>query len=339
MTTVKVLNREEIQSIMTMPDAIQAVEAVYVMKHQGQTDLMPIVTHDFEQGVSDFDIKTGAIAGMGIYGMKTVSYFANNQSQGLPNLAGVLTLYDIQNGFPIGILEASYITCLRTGAAGAIGVKYLARQDAKHLLIVGSGKQALFQVAAILCVKQNLQSITIYDKLSLESATSMANTLADSLQTQFGIALDSAITVTATADIQTATKASDIIMTCTPAREALVDSSWVQPGTHFSCIGSDTTGKQEIDAKIMANARIFVDDRTQCINVGEIETAIKQGIITADDIVGELGAVIAGEQIGRQDDRQITVFDSTGLALQDLATGGKVLTIANEKNIGTTITL
>lgn len=152
------------------------------------------------------------------------------------------------------------------GAAGAIGAKYLARKDAKQLLVVGCGEIATFLIAA------------------------------------------------------------------TPSYEPLIKEEWVQPGTHFSCVGSDMTGKQEIDSSIFKNARIFGDDVSQCLCVGECEKPYKEGVFTHLD--GEIGEVIAGNIIGRNSEEEITIFDSTGIALQDLASAAVILKEAEKHGYG-----
>lgn len=338
MFQVRVIDQDTVKRSLLMEEVIAAVEKGYEMKAQGKTELFPILTHDFEVGVSDFDIKSGHIGGMGIYGMKTVSYFSQNAEKGLPNLIGVLTIYDANTGIPLGILDATYITCMRTGAAGAIGVKYLARQDAKNVLIVGAGKQAVFQIAALLTVRPHLREIKIYDGLAPENAHKLADHIAAALKEDFSI--DAAgVQFSGVKDIAAATADSDIIITATPSRAPQIFSDWVKKGTHFSCVGSDTQGKQEIDENIFKTAQVFVDDAVQCIRVGEIEKALQKGIMKETDILGEIGALITGELQGRRDEEAITVYDTTGIAIQDLVTAKIVLDKAAEKNLGTLISL
>lgn len=339
MFKVRILNQNEIKEILSIGDAIDAVESVYAMKAEGKTDLFPMVSHEFEVGISDFDIKSGAISGKGIYGMKTVSYFSENAEKGLPNLAGISTIYDITTGFPIGIMEASYITGLRTGAAGALGCKYLARKDSESLLLVGAGKQSIFQIAATLYTMTNIKKVMIFDLLNHENAVSLAEKLPQLLIDDFQLDVKDRIEFTGINNIEEATKLSDIIITTTPARAPIIMKAWVKEGTHFSCMGSDVSGKQEIDGNIMATARIFVDDKAQCIKVGEIELSLKAGIINEASILGEIGQVIVGDVKGRTNQGEITVFDSTGLALQDLIVADKVLDIAKNKNIGIIVDL
>ena len=144
---------------------------------------------------------------------------------------------------------------------------------------------------------------------------------------------------TAVKDIEEAVGMSDIVITVTPSRIPIVKKEWVQPGTHFSCIGADMSGKEEIAPEIFANARVFADDIPQCINVGEIEIPVAQGILKKEDIVGEIGDILTGKAIGRENEEQITVFDATGTALLDLLTGMLALQEAETKKIGQHIEL
>lgn len=337
MFDIRVLSQEQIKPIISVKDAVDAVEDVYCLKAQGKTSVWPLVTYDFEVGVSDMDIKSGYIGGLNIYGMKSVSYFSKNIDIGLPNLIGILTIYSAETGVPLGILDAGHITCLRTGAAGALGIKHLARKDSKYLTMVGAGKQALFQMAAALVVRPNITQIDVYDGLSFENSVNVAENAVIMLQ-KLGIDASNVI-FKAVDNLEYSVRNSDIIVTATPSRSPIVMSEWVKPGTHFSCVGSDVSGKQEIDENLIPKMRVFVDDKAQCIKVGEIETALKKGLISPDDICGELGEVILGNVEGRLSDEDITLFDTTGIALQDLVTAKKVLDIAEKNGIGTIVNI
>ena len=157
----------------------------------------------------------------------------------------------------------------------------------------------------------------------------------ENLKTQFGI--DAAdVAFLPAGSLAESVAASDVVITVTPSRKPVIMKEWVKPGTHFSCIGADMEGKEEIDPEIFRNAKVFADDKEQCIRVGEMEIPVKSGVISRDDIRGEIGQVITGQIEGRTNDDEITVFDATGLALLDLVTGKKALDGAWEKDIGLT---
>ena len=338
MFQLKVLSREVTEQVLQMPEVISTVEEVYRLKAQGDTTVFPLVFHEFEPGVADMDIKSGWLKGSDIFGLKVVSWFGENTKKELPALIGTILVMDAKTGAPQGILYGSHITGIRTGAAGAIGAKLLARPDAKNLLVVGAGHVATFQIAAMLTLFTELENIRVYDGLSQENAERFAASMPQVLRDSFHI--DSGqVAFQAVKDLAADTANSDIIITVTPSHEPIIMKEWVKPGTHFSCIGSDMSGKEEIDPQIFADARVFTDDTPQCINVGEIELPIKQGILRKEDIAGEIGEILTGQTAGRQNDEQITVFDATGTALLDLLTAKLALKKASELDLGETVNL
>lgn len=338
MFNVKVMCKEDTEKLLKMAEVIPAIESVYAQKAEDNTDVFPLVFHEFKPGVADMDIKSGHLKGSGIWGMKVVSWYGENSKQDLPALIGTILVFDDKTGKPLGILDGAHITGMRTGASGAIGAKYLARKEAKRVLIVGAGHVATFQIAAMLTLFDDLQEIAVYGGRSHENAVNFVNNLPNVLNSEFNLSAGNTV-LSAVEDIEQATKSSDIIITVTPSKEPIIKKEWVKAGTHFSCIGADMSGKEEIDPYIFANARTFVDDTAQNINVGEIEIPVKMGILKPEDIAGEIGEVIIGKTVGRQNDEQITVFDATGTALLDLRTAQLVFDNAEKQAIGSTVNL
>lgn len=333
MTTIRVLSGSDVAKAVTVERVIEAVESVYAAKSTGRTEVWPTVFNVFEEGKADLDIKSGRLKDRGLYGHKTVSWFADNEGKGLPTLFGLVAVYDDATGEPYGIVDGTYITGMRTGAAGALGAKHLARADSKSLLVVGAGNQAAFQVAATLALMPSIERVSIYDRDEAK-ARAFVERIPARLNDEFAVDA-SPVRFEAAEDLEAAVRASDIIITVTSAREPIVKRTWVQPGTHFSCIGADMEGKQEIESTIMADALVFADDRTHCREVGEMELPLKQGVISEDHIAGELGDLITGAVAGRTSDDQITVFDATGMALLDIATAHIALELAEERGLGT----
>ena len=284
------------------------------------------------------DIKSGYLPQAKLYGHKTVSWFEANQDRGLPDLTGLIAVYSAETGLPIGILDASYITGIRTGAAGAIGARYLARADSQNLVLVGSGSQALFQIAAMKTLFPGLRKITVVNVRTPDHAARFTAALPQMLADQFGLDL-AGVALASSGDLETALSDADIVVTVTPSKTPLVRKDWVRPGTHLSCMGADMAGKQEVESALLAGARIFVDDLEHCISAGEIEIPLKQGVISQGDIVGEIGDLILGKVPGRQREDEITVYDSTGMALLDIAAAKAALALAEEKSLGTVVTL
>ncbi|MCR5182297.1 MAG: ornithine cyclodeaminase family protein [Clostridia bacterium] len=334
---VRILNKEEIMKVIEMKPVIESVENVYTLKSRGETVVWPTTFHVFQEDKADMDIKSGYLIGQKIFGHKTVSFFADNAEKGLPTLVGVINVFDATTGCLMGVLEGAYITGMRTGAAGAIGAKYLARKDSKNVFLLGAGNQAAFQVAAILTVFPGIQRVTVYDALSHENGERFVAGIGERLAGEFGIDASGVEFRVCTAPEEDVPE-SDIIITVTPSRSPVIKKEWVRPGTHFSCIGSDAEGKEEIEPEIFAGAKVFVDDMYHCVEAGEVEIPIKKGIICKDGIA-EIGRLILGEAEGRTSGEDITVFDATGMALLDIAAGKAALDLAEAKGLGTVVEL
>ncbi|MHC5226863.1 ornithine cyclodeaminase family protein [Enterococcus sp. LJL99] len=348
MTTLRVLNQTMVKNVLSLADTIQTVESVYKSKAEQTSTIWPMIFYEFEPGQADMDIKSGFMKELGIYGLKLVSWYGANPKKNLPALYGTTMLFDAENGKPIGLVDAEYITGMRTGAAGAIGSKWLARKDSETLLMVGTGHQALFQLLSHLLVMPNLKQLYICDPLEPQNELNFVKTCKEKLkalvkQTEsFAddyVSTIDALIIEACVDLAEKVPKSDIIVTATPARTPFIKAKWVKPGTHFSCVGADMSGKQEVDQQLFAKARIIVDDLHQAITVGETETAIKKQVITEQEIAGEIGAVILGQIEGRRTAEEITIYDTTGIALQDLAVTKQVLDQAEKMGIGQLVDL
>ena len=337
MSTIRFLSTKEIAQSLEMKEVIAAVEAVYADKSKGQTEVWPTVFHVFEEGKADLDIKSGQLKNRNLYGHKTVSWFGDNESKGLPGLFGLIVFYDATTGAPQGVFDATYITGMRTGAAAALGAKHLARDNSENLLVIGAGNQAIFQIAAMISAFPFLKCIRLFDR-AIDKAEAFLVNLPARLKKEFGLE-SGALKFEAVKSLSVAVGASDIIITVTPSRKPIVKRDWVRAGTHISCIGADMEGKQELESELLAQARIFVDDRPHCIQVGEVEIPLKQKIIGEDAIVGELGDLIVGAITGRENKNQITVFDATGIALLDIATAEVALKKAELRGLGTEVEL
>ena len=351
MNEIRVLNKEVVMDNLNIMDAISAVEQAYALNSNKEVNLFTTVFYDFEEGKADMDIKSGTIDKAGIFGFKLMSWFDDNTKIGLEPLVGNIMLYDRSTGCPIALLDATHITGMRTGAAGGIGTKYLARKDSEKLLLVGCGNQAPFQLAATLLLMDHIKKVSIYNPINYENAVNFSKKIKTVLTDDFlsklscdKKAYDSLekkldIDYIPVSDIENATKEADIIITATPSRKPIIMKEWVKSGTHFTCIGADMEGKQEIDENLFSIARVFIDDIEKTSKVGEMETAIKKGLFRKEDIVCEIGDVIQNKQKGRMSEDEITIFDASGLATQDLLTAKILLDKANDQNLGITIQL
>lgn len=331
---VMILGRRDLEEVLEMPSVIEGVKSVYKLKSEGKTVVWPLVSHEFTEQKAVMDIRSGGVFGEeNLHGLKMLNNFPLNKEQGLPTFNGMLMIFDSLTGIPLGVMDAAYITCMRTGAAGAIGAQTLARKNAQTLLILGAGKQAAFQIAATLIALPGIKKVYIADPLDTENAKHFAEECPERMKREFSIDRRD-VQFDAADDLAEAVGHSDVIITVTPSKEPIIKKEWVKPGTHFSCIGADMEGKEEIDPAIFTGARVFADDLAQCSNVGEMELAIKSGAIKKDEISGEIGQVLSGQIAGRTSDEEITIFDATGLALLDLVTGKRAIDLAKEKRLG-----
>lgn len=329
---VSILSRKDLEQILEMPKVIDGVKAAYRAKAGGQAAAWPLVEHHFENG-GIMDIRSGGVFGeIGAHGAKLLNNFPNNSEKNLPVFTGVLMAFDSEKGLPIGIMDASYITSMRTGAAAAIGVSALARKNSRTLLMVGAGRQSIYLLGATLLEMRQIKQVIVTDPMGKELAENYVKCIRERLAQELHI--ETAAEFIAEADLRRAVGKADVVITVTRSTAPLILKDWVKPGTHFSCIGADMIGKEEIDPEIFRVASVFVDDADQCLSVGELEIPAKKGIVSAETVCGEIGQVLSGEIPGRTSDEEITVFDATGLAALDLVTAKTAVKLAAEKGLG-----
>jgi ornithine cyclodeaminase/alanine dehydrogenase len=340
----RVLNQEAVQENLDMKSCLDIVERAYRLKDENKATLFPMVFHEFEPGVADMDIKSGHLAGANIFGLKLVSWFGENPTKNLPAIIGTVMVLDSRTGRPIGIMSGEAITLMRTGAAAGVGAKYFAREDSKVLLSVGSGHLGAYQLLATLMTLEKIEKVWVYNPRSTERAETFCQSvkqkcmqLLQPYQTDRSYYEEMVrrinIPFEVVYDIEQAVAEADVINTATPSKQPLLKKEWITEGTHITCLGADMGGKQEIDEHIFANAKLFVDDITQAMNVGETEIPVKKGIVQADQLT-EIGSVIRGLREGRTSPQDVTIFDSTGIALQDLLTAESILREAEKNGSG-----
>ena len=216
---------------------------------------------------------------------------------------------------------------MRTGAAGAVAAKYLSREDSKVAGFVGAGVQARTQLEALLIVRPNLSRIIVYDI----NKSSMAH-FSEEAKTRYGIPAEGVNSV------EDAVKNADIVITTTPVRTPIIKAEYIRPGAHINAIGADAPGKQELDTQILKQARTVIDNWEQASHGGEINVALSKGLITREHIYAELGEIVTGEKLGRESEEQITVFDSTGLAIQDISSASEIYKkLISDKGVASTL--
>jgi len=241
---------------------------------------------------------------------KWVSIREQNRARfGLPTVFSILIYTHPETGFPLAIIDGGYHTLMRTGASAAVSAKWLARPDSKVLAIVGVGDMGIGALATC-------NTVFEWDEVRLWSRSQ--KTLDDFMASEAGKYPH--LNLKPSTNLEEVVPGADVLVTITPAREPIIRDEWITPGMHIAAVGADKDGDQELEGTILTRSRIFVDDIRQCRNDGEINVPLNTGLITEDDIAGEIGEVVTGKKPGRTSADDITVFDSTGIALQDSAT-------------------
>lgn len=309
-----IFTAKDIEKLLTMELVIEAVENGYKLYSEKKALVPPIVSMEVEKHHGEVDIKSSVDLEEDITCVKIASgYWSNLKNYGLPTGLGTILLFDARNGALLAVMEGGLITDMRTGAAGAVSAKYLARKDSKTAAIIGTGVIARMQLRALLTVF-DLEEVFVWgrNKENLDKYVNDMKSEYPSLSIQ---KCDTAGECVSQADI---------VITTTASKGPLFKKEDLKPGTHIACIGADMEGKQEIDENIFSDAKIVVDSIDQCRSKGEIETALIKDIIQESDIYAEIGDIILENKAGRTNDEEITVFDSTGMSVQDIATAKNV---------------
>jgi ornithine cyclodeaminase/alanine dehydrogenase-like protein (mu-crystallin family) len=254
------------------------------------------------------------------------NYPGNPSTNGLPTVQGVLYLADAANGRPLALMDSIEVTIKRTGAATTVAARHLARPDSRVATICGAGVQGCIQATAIASAVK-LDALHVWD-IRPEAAVALARDLMSEL----------GIDVRASADLAVV-GASDIVVTCSSAREAFLTVEMVRPGTFIAAVGADNSDKSEIAPALYARCRVVVDSLEQCAEIGDLHHAIAAGCVTEAHVHATLGEVVAGQKPGRVDDREITLFDSTGMGLQDVAAAVAIYRRALQQGGGTRLSL
>lgn len=302
-----ILTRKDIQKILTPSVTIKAVTQAFRAYGLGQVEMPPKSYLYFKDG--DLRTMPAYISGQGfnIAGTKSVNVHTKNTKQNLPTVMAVIILTNPKNGFPLAVMDGTYITSMRTGAAGALATKLLCKKTARIAGFVGCGVQAHAQLACMMEVRK-LETINVWNYPPDDD-------LADKFCHWAKKAYQ--LKTVLSNDIDEVTTRVDILTTTTSSRKALVHT--VSPGTHINAIGADAKGKQEIDPKILRQSKLIIDDWRQSSHSGEINVPLEKKQLSKKHIYGTLGEITVGKKKGRESAEEITLFDSTGLAIQDVA--------------------
>ncbi|MEI8216606.1 MAG: ornithine cyclodeaminase family protein [Eubacteriales bacterium] len=322
-----ILTQADVKKLLNMPDAIKDVEIAYKSYNSGEVVQPPIQSIIMPELNAETDVKSSFSKATNMTCVKAApGYWDNLKKYNMPTLFATINLFHGDHGFPVCMMEATLITGVRTGAAGGVAARALARPDSKVVGIIGAGNQARMQLRAIKEVMPGITEVKVWSPVPGEAdlyKRDMQNELSLNIQ-PCEFAKDVCI-------------GSDIIVTVTPGGKPIVMDEWVGPGTHITAIGADVEGKQELDVNIFKRAKVIVDSIEQCTGGGETRNSIIAGVFSAERIHAEIGEVLLGKKTGRTSAEEITVFDSTGMSIQDNATAAGIYKRALEQGIGMNI--
>lgn len=302
------LAQRDVYALLDLDSCIAAVDDAFRLHADGRAVPSRVLGVPFDGG--GFHLKAaGLVLEEKWFAVKCNGNFFDNAARyGLPNIQGLVLLCDGSNGRPLAVIDSIAITILRTGAATAVAARHLARDDARVAAIVGCGGQGRAQVRAVSRVRP-LEQVRAFD-----ADAGVAQRFAREMGTALGIPVE---VVTSPAD---AARRSDICITCTPSRSYFLRREDVRPGTFVAGVGADSETKQELDPELFRDARVVVDSLEQCATIGDLHHALAAGTIAPDGVHAELAELVSGRKAGRTSRDEITLFDSTGIALEDVAT-------------------
>ena len=304
------ITAKDVQSVLSYPLSLKTVETAFKAFGQGKAYQPPKSYLTFKDG--DLRSMPAYINAprINIAGIKSVTVHPDNQKKfGLPTVMATILLTDPRNGSNIAVLDGTFITNMRTGAAGGVATKYLSRKNSRIMALIGAGMQARTQLEHIMLVRK-LKEVRVHDR-SEESMVRFCREMSK---------IYPKVIFLPEPDGKKACLGADIITTTTTAREPIIKKSWIAPGTHINGIGADAAGKQELETALTQSSKIVIDEWQQASHSGEINVPISRGKLKKRDIHAELGEIVAGKKQGRTADDEITLFDSTGLAIQDVST-------------------
>ena len=299
------LTRKDVASILTIDACITAVERAFKMYGEGETSPPGVLSVHANDG--GFHIKAGVLElDRPYFAAKVNANFPQNSKRfNLPLIQGVIVLCDAENGYPLAVMDSIEITIQRTGAATAVAAKHLARTNSKTLTICGCGNQGAVSLSALSKVLM-IEKVFAYDT-DKQQAEMLAQT-----------ARQSGLRAEVVQNVSDAVKESDVVLTCTPSRQSFVKQLWIRPGTFIAAVGADNGDKRELEPEVLARNKTVVDIIDQAATIGELHHVIADGLMAKDDVHGELGEIVAGRKVGRSSPEEIIIFDSTGMALQDV---------------------
>ena len=320
-----ILNAKEIKSCVEFNHVlIPIIEDAFKSLALGKTTMPPILRLDIEKYHGESDVKAAYIDGLDSYAIKVASGFFNNPNLGLPSSNGLMILLDSKTGVLKSVLlDKGYLTDVRTAIAGAIAAKHLSNPESSNVGIIGAGIQAKMQLEALLLVR-NIKIAYIWSRDSKKTNTFVKN-IKDKIN----------IKIIACESPEQTVNLSEILITCTPSKSPIIKSEWLKKGLHITAMGSDAEMKNELDPKIIKDCDYYIpDSQSQTSILGELNHAIKAGLVSAEKKYNELGSVIINSNLGRRNINDVTVADLTGTGVQDTAIARHTYKISADKGFG-----
>ncbi len=317
-----IVPEREIAGLITAADCFTAVEQVFASMARKSAYNFPVIREAIGHADALYGFKSGFDRESLALGLKSGGFWPRNGEQGLTNHQSAIFLFDADSGQCRAVVGGNLLTALRTAAASAISIKHLARPDAKVLGMIGAGHQSTFQLRAALDQRA-------FDKVVGWNIDPGGLIRLEAVAAEKNVPFEAV-------DLVRLGEEADVIITITSSFAPILRTSQVRPGTHLACMGTDTKGKQEVEAELVAAATVFTDEIAQSVQIGEAQHAVAAGLLAASDIV-ELGTVINGTHPGRRSDREITLFDGTGVGLQDLAVASVAVDLAMSRGVASEI--
>ena len=320
---VRLLARSDVERLLDMRACISAVENAFRLKGLGRPSTGGTLGVHVENG--GFHAKAAFLELSRAYFVAKVNanFPGNPTLHRLPTIQGVLVLFDATNGTPLAVMDSMSVTMLRTAAASAVAANYLARIDAHTMTVVGCGVQGRAHVASMSCVRE-LRRVFAFD-----ADLRVAQQLVSELQSQY------AFDIVVATDLGDATRMSDIVVTTTSSTHAFLGVEQIAPGTFVAAVGADSEHKQELSPQLLGANSVVVDDLEQCATIGDLHHAITAGVMARSAVHASLHDVVAGVRAGRTRDDEIIIFDSTGIAIEDVAAAAQAYERAVRDGVGT----
>jgi alanine dehydrogenase len=321
MSGTLLLKQSEIKELISMKEVVESVETAFKAYAERNVQMPAKEYLFFQEG--DLRIMPCYVRSSEEAGVKCVNVHPQNPLEHqLPTVMAVIELVNPETGFPMAVMDGTLVTDLRTGAAAGVATKYLSRPDSETIGIIGAGRQACTQLMALNEV-MDIQKAKVFCR-TCSTRTNFAKTATET----YGFPVEAVETA------EEAVKNVDVVVTTTPSRKPLIKAEWISPGTHINAMGADAPSKQELETRLLLKSKIIIDSWDQASHSGEINVPVSQNVLKRKDIHAKLGDVVIGKETGREGN-EITIFDSTGLAVQDVVTAGLIYRRAREQGIGT----